>query len=109
VERLTAPPGQRNLIEVKYARQPGDFKTIEQEVMIDSIAYLKGVDRYRELIVFIYDEAGAAEHYDLTRRALLQLAGVTDVIIVTRPGMLLAPDRKRRTRTRKSEGTDPAP
>jgi REase_DpnII-MboI len=90
------------LIEVKYARQADDFKKIEQEVMIDSVAYLKNTDRYHEIVVFIYDDSASGEHHDLTRRTLLDLDGVTDVIIASRLGMLPVPSGQRPPRIRRS-------
>ncbi|QFZ18521.1 PD-(D/E)XK nuclease domain-containing protein [Saccharothrix syringae] len=98
-------PGLGVLIEVKYVRRAGEFKEVEQQVMVDSVAYLKEVDRYRELVVFIYDESASVEHHDRTRRALLELPGVSEVIIVSRPGMLPLPERgTRRGRARSASG-----
>ena len=79
------------LIEAKYVYKRTDFPKIETQVMIDSIAYLKKTDRYKEIVVFIYDESASVEHHDLTRRALLDLDGVSDVVIVSRPGVLSLP------------------
>jgi hypothetical protein len=79
--------------EAKYAYRAADFRRIEDEVMIDSVAYLKNTDRYQEIVVFIYDESASVEHHDLTRRTLLKLDGVTDVVIASRPGMLPVPVR----------------
>lgn len=90
------------LVEAKYAYKGADFKKIENEVMIDSIAYLKNTDRYKEIVVFIYDESGSVEHHDLTRRTLLELDGVTDVVIASRPGILPAPTRTITRQLRKS-------
>lgn len=81
------------LVEAKYARKAADFKEIEKEVMVDSVAYLKDNDQYKEIIFFIYDESCSVEHHDVTRRALLDLDGVSDVIIVSRPGILPVPER----------------
>lgn len=81
------------LVEAKYAYKAADFKKIEHEVMVDAVTYLKGNDRYKEIIVFIYDESCSVEHHDVTQRALLDLDGVSDVIIVSRPGVLPAPKR----------------
>jgi hypothetical protein len=81
------------LVEAKYVYKSADFKKIENEVMIDSIAYLKNTSRYKEIVVFIYDESGSVEHHDLTRETLLELDGVTDVVIASRPGILPAPAR----------------
>lgn len=76
------------LVEVKYVRKLADFKKIEDEVMIDSVAYLNDNDRYKEIIVFIYDESCSVEHHDTTQRALREVRGVADVIVVSRPGVL---------------------
>lgn len=69
-------------------RSKSNFKEVEQEVIIDSVGYLKGSERYREIIVFIYDDSCSTEHHDETRRALIDLPGIADVIIVSRPGVL---------------------
>ena len=92
------------LVEAKYVYKSEDFKKIEAEIMIDSIAYLKEDDRYKEIVVFIYDESASVEHHDLTRSMLLALDGVSDVIIVSRPGVLSTSTRliaKRITRSGK--------
>jgi hypothetical protein len=76
------------LIEVKYARKGSDFKTIETEVMIDSVAYLHGVTAYREIVVFIYDASASIQEHDTTAAALRGIDSIRDVIIVSRPGQL---------------------
>ncbi|WP_157105969.1 hypothetical protein [Nocardia sienata] len=81
------------LIEVKYIRKPGEFKKIEQEVMIDSVAYLKD-ERFKQIIVFIYDDSSSVEQHDLTCRTLLEVPGIVDVIIVSRPGIIPTADRR---------------
>lgn len=81
------------LIEVKYVRTSAEFKKIEQELMVDSVAYLKD-ERYKEIIVFIYDDSSSAEQHDLTCRTLLAVPGIIDVIIVSRPGMIPPADRR---------------
>jgi hypothetical protein len=98
------------LVEAKYVYKPKDFKKIEGEIMIDSIAYLKKTERYKEIVVFIYDELASVEHHDLTRGMLLELDGVSDVIIVSRLGILSTSTRlvaKRITRTGKESVLQP--
>jgi len=91
-------PRLRVLIEAKFARQGADFEKIEREIMEDSVGYLNETDLYKEIIVFIYDHSSSVERHDLTRQALLSVPGISEVIIVSRPGML--PDElPRRTRT----------
>jgi hypothetical protein len=93
------------LVEAKYAYKGADFKKIQDQVMLDSIGYLKNTDRYKEIIVFIYDESASVEHHDLTRRTLLNLDGITDVVIVSRPGILPVP---KRTSTGRARACPPA-
>lgn len=76
------------LIEVKYARAASDFKVIEKEVLEDVIPYLKSPERYREVLVFIYDVSSSVQEHDTTARALRSVPGITDVIIVCRPSQL---------------------
>ncbi|WP_333981577.1 hypothetical protein [Burkholderia gladioli] len=76
------------LIEAKYARSAGDFKNIEKEVLQDLGPYLQTPERYREVIVFIYDESSSVQHHDTTIRALRSANGITDVLVVCRPSQL---------------------
>ncbi|MEX5637477.1 hypothetical protein [Parafrankia sp. FMc2] len=84
----------RLLIEIKYARKASDFKDIEKQVMEDSVAYLANTDSYDKILVFIYDDSSSSEHHDTTRRALIGIENVTDVIIASRPGRI--PPRNQR-------------
>jgi hypothetical protein len=85
-----AIPSLRLLVEVKYLYDgtTAEFKKIEQEVMIDSVAYLQRATLYDEIVVFIYDSTASVEHHELTRDALIKVPGIADVIIVSRPGVL---------------------
>lgn len=75
------------VIEVKFASSKDDFKQIEKEVQEDCIPYLRDI-RYESLIVFIYDDSASVQEHDTTRRALLQLPGVAEVVIVSRPSQI---------------------
>jgi hypothetical protein len=90
-----AIPRLRLLIEVKYVRDTGAFRTVEQEVMVDAHAYLAETDSFDQIIVFIYDDSASSEHHATTRRAILNIPGITDVIICSRPGRI--PDRRTRS------------
>jgi hypothetical protein len=76
------------LIEVKYARSPNDFKAIEKEVLEDLVPYLRSPERYREVVVFIYDESSSVQHHDTTIRALRTAPGIVDVLVACRPSQL---------------------
>lgn len=90
------------IIEVKFSTSKDDFKKIEKEVQEDCIPYLRDL-RYQSLIVFIYDDSASVQEHDTTRRALLELPGIIDVIIVSRPSQLtpkpVAMRRKKNAKT----------
>jgi hypothetical protein len=75
------------IIEAKFATSRDDFKKIEKEVQEDCIPYLRDL-RYESLIIFIYDDSASVQEHDTTRRALLEIPGVVDVVIVSRPSQL---------------------
>lgn len=75
------------IIEAKFATCKEDFKKIEKEVQEDSIPYLRDL-RYESLLVFIYDDSASVQEHDTTRRALMEIPGVVDVVIVSRPSQL---------------------
>ncbi|HXR75385.1 MAG TPA: hypothetical protein VN737_05385 [Bryobacteraceae bacterium] len=77
------------IIEAKFATSRDDFKKIEKEVQEDCIPYLRDL-RYESLIVFIYDDSASVQEHDTTRAALLEIPGVVDVVIVSRPSQLPA-------------------
>jgi hypothetical protein len=75
------------IIEAKFANSKEDFKKIEKEVQEDSVPYLRDV-RYEALIVFIYDDSASVQEHETTRRALLEIPGVVEAVIVCRPSQL---------------------
>ncbi len=75
------------IIEAKFVTSKDDFKKIEKEVQEDCIPYLRDL-RYESLIVFIYDDSASVQEHDTTRRALLEVPGLVEVIIVSRPSQL---------------------
>lgn len=76
------------IIEAKFATSKDDFKKIEKEVQEDCIPYLRDL-RYESLVVFIYDDSASVQEHDTTRQALLEIPGVVDVVIVSRPSQLI--------------------
>jgi hypothetical protein len=75
------------IIEAKFATSRDDFKKIEKEIQEDCIPYLRDL-RFESLIVFIYDDSASVQEHDTTRRALLEIPGIVDVVIVSRPSQL---------------------
>lgn len=78
------------LIEAKFARSAADFKEIEKQVLEDLVPYLKTPERYREVLVFIYDDSCSVQHHDTTINALRSVPGICDVVIACRPSQLPA-------------------
>lgn len=76
------------LIEAKFARSAADFKAIEKEVLQDLVPYLRSPERYREVLVFVYDDSCSVQAHDITARSLRSVGGVADVVIVSRPSQL---------------------
>lgn len=76
------------LIEAKFARSATDFKSIEKEILEDLVPYLRAPERYREVLVFIYDDSCSVQNHDTTIRALRSVGGISDVIIACRPSQL---------------------
>jgi len=77
----------RLIIEAKFAASKDDFKKIEKEIQEDCIPYLRDL-RYDSLIVFIYDDSASVQEHDTTQRALMEIPGIVDVVIVSRPSQL---------------------
>lgn len=84
-----AIPSLRLLIEVKYAYHKDDFKKIEQEIIIDTKAYLSNTQDYDRILVFIYDESSSVQEHEITTRDLKKLEEIEDVIIVSRPSQII--------------------
>lgn len=76
------------LIEVKFARSAAEFKEIEKQVLEDIVPYLRSPDRYRQVLVFIYDDSCSVQEHETTRQALVTVPGVADVLVVSRPSHL---------------------
>ena len=84
-----AIPSLRFLIEVKYAYNKDDFKKIEQEIMVDTIAYLSNTQDYDRILVFIYDESSSVQEHETTRKDLIKRDEIEDVTIVSKPSQIV--------------------
>ena len=80
------------LIEVKYIYKKTEFKKIEQEIMVDSVAYLSKTQDYDKIIVFIYDESSSVQEHGTTKNDLMKIDGIEDVIIVSKPSQVQISD-----------------
>ncbi len=89
------------IVEAKFATSKDDFKKIEKEIQEDCIPYLRDL-RYESLVVFIYDDSASVQEHDTTRRALLEIPGIVDVVIVSRPSQLPSKQSVSLSKTRKA-------
>jgi hypothetical protein len=82
-----AMPRLRLVIEVKFLRQATQAARakIVEEVAADSALYLAEHSPYDAVVVFIWDESGSSHHHD-EFQALRRLRGISDVVVVSRPG-----------------------
>lgn len=48
-------PSIKLLIEIKFLRQKSDLKKIQKEIIDDSVGYIKSSNKYKEIIVYIYN------------------------------------------------------
>lgn len=84
---LLVPP-LRLVIEVKYLReatQAARARVIE-EVAADTAIYRTPGSGYDSIIVFIWDNTGSTHHHAELEDGIRKLAGIADVVIVSRPG-----------------------
>jgi hypothetical protein len=88
------------IVEAKFSTCREDFKKIEKEIQEDCIPYLRDL-RYESLIVFIYDDSASVQEHDTTKRALLEIPGVVDVVVVSRPSQLAPKVSAALTKTRR--------
>jgi hypothetical protein len=80
-------PSLRLIVEAKFAYLKDDFKKIEKGIQEDCIPYLRDL-RYESLLIFIYDNSASVQEHEVTRAALLEVPGVVDAVIVSRPSQL---------------------
>jgi len=86
------------IIEVKIAREPGDFAKFEGQIGEDIGLYFKDTSLYDRMIVLLYDDCDRhqPENHAGFRNALLKRGAdrIEDVVIIRRPSMI--PNRNNR-------------
>jgi hypothetical protein len=84
------------IIEVKFAREPGDFSEFEEQIGGDLGIYFKNTEQFDRMVVVVYDDCDVPhpERYESLRNALMQRERIEEVIFIRRPSMI--PGRKDR-------------
>lgn len=96
----------KTIVEVKIARNAGDFSRIEEEVAGDLGLYFSDLARFDRMIVYVYDDSDSMhpERYDTLRSALQKRdTRIGGVVFVQRPGMLPVRGARQPWSTDKSE------
>ena len=84
---------QQLAIDVPLLDLKAQFVAIEQEVAADASTYLQEGSGYRQIVAFVWDDVARTEEHAELRRGLMQIRGVEDAIVVSRPSKM---DRARR-------------
>lgn len=83
-----ALPERGILIEAKFVRQAREFSKVTNEIAADVSLYLRQGSGYGYLIVFVWDDSRATERHDEFVAGLREM-GVTETVVVSRPGLLI--------------------
>lgn len=84
-----AIPSLRTIVEVKFLRKgKGAFAAVIEEVAADSGTYLQTGSGYRHIVAFVWDDEARTEEHAELRRGLMQITGVSDAIVVSRPSKM---------------------
>lgn len=81
-------PSLRVIIEIKFMRSSDAPKKMIEQIAEDASLYLVEGSNYDEIIAFIWDDSRRSEHHEEMIRGLRQIDGITDAIIVSRPGSM---------------------
>ncbi|KVF05625.1 hypothetical protein WJ05_27915 [Burkholderia vietnamiensis] len=84
-----AIPSLALIIEVKFLRKGKSvFSTVIQEVAADASTYLQEGSGYQHLLAFVWDDEARTEEHTELRKGLMQIRGVDDAIVLSRPSKM---------------------
>lgn len=76
------------VVEVKFWYRTKSVKDLTEEIASDLTLYLRKESPYRQVIAAIWDDGARTEEHTELARGLRGLAGLADVIIVSRPAFM---------------------
>lgn len=82
-------PSLKLIVEVKFMRANMRPQDLIEEIAADANLYLTSSSLYRNIVVFIWDDVRRSEQHEFIIQGLLQLKGVIDAIVVSRPGIMV--------------------
>lgn len=85
-----AIPSLQVIVEVKFLRKgQAVFSSVIQQVGADASTYLQDGSGYRQIVAFVWDDEARTEQHAELRRGLMQIRGVEDAIVVSRPSKMV--------------------
>lgn len=82
-------PSLRLIVEAKFMRVDDPPKKMIEQIAQDASLYLVPGSKYDKLIPFIWDDSRRTEHHEEMIQGLRQISGITDAVIVPRPGSMV--------------------
>jgi hypothetical protein len=82
-------PSLQLIIEIKFMRPNKAPKDLIEEIAADSNLYLATGSKYKAIVAFIWDDSRRTEEHDMLIKGLRQINGITDAIVVSRPGTMI--------------------
>lgn len=81
-------PSLRLIVEAKFWRSNQPAKNVIEEIAEDASLYLVAGARYDSIVALIWDEGRRTEEHASLRKALQQIGGVYDAVIIARPSRM---------------------
>lgn len=87
-------PSLQLIVEVKFWRAEASSQEMIRQLAQDNSLYPVSGSRYKQIIAFIWDNAGRTEQHDLLIQGLCKLDHVVDAVVVSRPSMMVEINKK---------------
>jgi hypothetical protein len=78
-------PSLQLIVEAKFMRAADPPKKFIEEIATDTGLYLVEGSRYKQIVAVIWDNAGRTHLHDGMSRAIKQIEGIFDVVVLSRP------------------------
>jgi hypothetical protein len=87
-------PSLQLIVEVKFWRADASSQEMIRQLAQDNSLYSVSGSRYKQIIAFIWDNAGRTEQHDLLIQGLCKLDRVVDAVVVSRPSMMVEIEKR---------------
>ncbi len=82
-------PSLHLIIEAKFLRATDKPQKIIDEIAADASLYRATGSKWQHVIAFIWDEGRRSEAHETIRQGLAKIEGISDTIIISRPGKMV--------------------